>query len=202
MPITRCNDCDFMYASDLPADRRHHAHRHDEHVNGISWKATDRENIIEEHPGQRLVLVGSNAPKFLRTRTAKLGRRANRETRYDFGVYDEDEPDMAVLVGIVEQRAVSMLVTRSMDWIARWSWKAKDSGEQPVRVLDIRSRSGCGFLWVLPKYRGMGLAKKMADAVIALSPYSKEDFPWQPPFSDLGERFLCKQCPNTFTIGR
>lgn len=202
MPIVHCKVCDFMYASDLATDRRHHARRHDEHVNGIPWKATDRESILSATPGLRLVLVDITAPKFIRVRAAKLGRRANRETRYDFGVYSEGEPGMAVVIGIVEQRAVSMLVMQSMDWIARWSWEAKDSREQPVEVSDAGSRRGCSFLWVLPKCRGMGLAMKMADAAIALSPHPKEDFPWLPPFSDLGERFLRKLYPDTFTLGR
>ena len=202
MSIIHCDICDFMYASDLATDRRSHARRHDEHVNGIPWKVTDRETFLEEHPGLRLVLVGITAPKFVRLRTAKLGRCANRETQYDFGVYDEDEPGMAAIVGIVEQRAVSMLVTRSMDWIARWSWKAKDSHEQPVKVSDARPRSGCGFLWVLPEHRGTGLAKKMADAAIEQSPQTAQDFPWQPPFSDSGERFLRGYYPDTFTLGR
>ena len=202
MPIIHCGVCDFMYASDLPADRRRHSRRHDEHVNGIPWKAMNRENILEATPDFRLLLVDITDPKFLRTRAAKLGRRANRETRYDFGVYCDEELGMAAVIGIVEHRAVSMLVTQPMDWIARWSWKAKDSREQPAKVPDARPRNGCGFLWVLPKHRGAGVAKKMADAAIALSPYPKEDFPWQPPFSDSGERFLRKYCPDTFVIGR
>ena len=69
-------------------------------------------------------------------------------------------------------------------------------------VSDVYGRRGCSFLWVLPKNRGAGLAKKMADAAIVLSPHPKEDFPWLPPFSDLGERFLRGYYPGTFTIGR
>ena len=202
MPIIRCDICDFLYASDLSSDRRDHSRRHDEHVNGVSWKAASKEKILEDSPSLRLVLVDITAPKFLRTRTTKLGRRANRETRYDFGVYFEDEPSVAAVIGTIEQRAVSMLVTQSMEWVARWSWKAKDSRGQPVKVADASSRRGCGFLWVLPKHRGTGLAKKMADAAITLSPYQKEDFPWLPPFSDLGESFLRRYYPDTFTLGR
>ena len=202
MPIIHCDICDFFYAPDLPTDRRHHSRRHDEHINGVFWKATNKENILEVCPALRLVLVGNPSPKFLRTRTAKLGRRANRETKYDFGVYCESEPGMAAIIGIVENRAVSMLVTQFMDWIARWSWEAKDSGEQPIQVADASGRRGCSFLWVLPKHRGIGLAKKMADAAIALSSHQKADFPWAPPFSDLGERFLRRHVPDTFTLGR
>jgi len=111
-------------------------------------------------------------------------------------------PSMAAIIGIADHRAVSMLVTQSMEWIARWSWKTKDPREQPVQVTDTSGRRGCNFLWVLPKHRGMGLAKKMTDAAIALSPHTKEDFPWAPPFSVLGERFLRRYCPDTFTVGR
>ena len=202
MTIIRCDICDLIYASDLPADRHAHSRRHDEHINGVPWKETDRENIIEENSELRLVLIDITAPKFLRIRTTKLGRRANRETRYDFGVYFEDEPSIAAIIGIVEQRAVSILVTQSMDWIARWSWKKKDSREQPVKVSDAQPRGGCGFLWVLPKHRRTGMARKMADVAIALSPYVKADFPWQPPFSDSGERFLRGYYPDAFTLGR
>ena len=202
MSLTRCDICDCMYMSDLASDRRTHSRRHDEHVNGIPWKATDRENIVEANLAQRLVLVDFTSPKFLRIRTAKLGQRANRETRYDFGVYSEGEPSMAAVIGIVEQRAVSMLVTQPMDWIARWSWEAKDSHEQPAQIAGAPDRRGCSFLWVLPKHRGMGLAKKMADVAIALSPHQKEDFPWLPPFTDSGERFLRGCYPDAFTLGR
>ena len=202
MPIICCGTCDFFYESDLSSDRRQHSRHHDEHVNGIPWKATDRENILEENSCLRLTLVDITSPKFLRNRAAKLGRRANRETRYDFGVYCDETPDAVAILGIVGQRAVSMLVTQSMDWIVPWSWEAQDTPGQQYQAVDASGRRGCSFLWVLPKYRGTGLAKKMADAAIALSPHQKDDFPWAPPFSDLGERFLRRYCPNTFAVGR
>ena len=55
MPIIRCEVCNYFYMSDLLADRRVHSRRHDEHVNGIPWKAMDKESLLEEKPGLRLV---------------------------------------------------------------------------------------------------------------------------------------------------
>ncbi len=199
MNIVQCRKCEFLYAADLPSDRRQHRRRHDEFVNGVRWRGSDKEAVVYFREGFRVVRISPASPTFLRARAAKVGRQGNRETHYDFGVYDDSETDAEALVGVIEDRAISILVMRPMDDLRRWSWSEYDGKIDPRKV--VGETWGCSFLWVLPKHRRVGIGKMLVDSAVERSGVSREPFPFTPPFTEAAEAFVRRYCPNRFSIG-
>ena len=199
--IYSCDICDFVYAEDSSSDRRLHRQRHDEHVNGVRWKHTDREIIIHNDGGFRIVSVTPSAPQFLKTRAGKIGARANRDTHFDFGVYDESEQTAHALIGVLRERVISIAVLRPTSEVRKWSWDEFDGRIDPKQNHTKANILGCCFLWVLSANRGSGVAQTTADVAVAYSGVPSESFPWMPPFTELGEGFLRRYCPGSYTIG-
>lgn len=202
MSVVECGECGFVYVTDCPPGRRAHRRYHDEHMNGIRWPPSDKEIVVFDDGAFRIVLVEPGSPKFLRVRARKTGRRGNRETHYDFGVYSEFEPGVDALIGIIDDRAISICVLQRMANVWRWSWDEYDNRVSPREDAGAAGTPGCSFIWVLPAHRGGDIATKMADAAVRRSGLSPDLFPWLSPFTELGEGFLRRYCPGPFTIGR
>ena len=151
--------------------------------------------------GLRIVLVDFGCPKFIRMRTWKVSTHANSETRYEHGVYDPHWPGSEALVGVIDDRAVSMLVVLPMRVVSRLTWAQYDKGAKLVEVPEAVGQRGCAFLWVLQQHRGAGIATAMANFAVARSGLEKEHFPWLWPFTPTGERFLRRYCPQRFAMG-
>ena len=129
---------------------------------------------------------------------ADRGRFGNKETRYDFGVFDGEGNAGAALVGIAEDRAVAFLVLYPKTELCSTSW-AEWEARAPFNWETVKPpKLGCTFLWVLPSTRGSGAAQALADAAVDYTGATKETFPWLPPFTESGERFVRKYAPNQF----
>ena len=202
MSLVECDECGFKYVTDYPQDRRTHRLYHDEHLNGIRWLPSDKENVVFDDGAFRIVLIEPGSPMFLRVRARKTGRRGNRETHYTFGVYNELDHNVDALIGIVDDRAISMCVLQRMANVWRSSWGEFDKKVNPREDAGAVGTLGCSFIWVLPSHRGSGIAKKMADAGVKRSGLSPDRFPWMTPFTDHGEGFLRRYCPDLFSIGQ
>jgi GNAT superfamily N-acetyltransferase len=191
-------------------DRRTHARHHDEFVNGIKWKTHKKEKIVYSKGDFRIVLLDVGSPSFLWRRAIKVGRRGKQETLFAPGVYSEYERTARSLVGIIGERAMSILVMRRMRGILETTWASwVDKSAEARRELEsfIRELPGdrrpwsCSYLWVLPRHRGRGVARKMADVALEESGLPREKFPWLAPFTESGEAFIRSYCPGGFTRG-
>ena len=195
-----CDACGMRY---IPkCDRRRHERVHDERLNGVPWKPHRAEQVVGRFEQLRVVHVDYSRPKSLRKLAWKVGSSANIETRFDFGVYAPYWSDNEALIGVMDDRAVAMLVTQPMGAVWRLTWEQYDKEIEPQDIPEAAGRRGCGFLWALKRHRGTGIARVMADVAVAQSGRPKEDFPWLYPFTDLGERFIRRYCPQQFAAAR
>ena len=178
-----------------------HRRFHDERLKGVPWKPYKAEKVVRDVDELRIVLVDFSCPQFLRKRAAKVGTHANRETQYKVGVYFPHWSGNEALIGVIDNRAVSILVVKPMHAVWHLTWAQYDKGTEPVKVPEAAEQRGCAFLWVLQKHRGDGIARAMANTAVARSGLEKEHFPWLRPFTPTGERFLRRYCPQRFAMG-
>ncbi len=94
-----------------------------------------------------------------------------------------------------------MLLTQTMLDVWQLTWDQYDNETEVMKIAEASGRRGCGFLWVLKRCRGKGLARIMADIAVARSGFPKEEFPWLNPFTKLGEGFVRNYCPQQFAAG-
>src|SRR2546423_1563408 len=88
----QCPECGMGYVKECPTDRRWHRIYHDEIVNGVPAHPLKSETVVWHQGNDRIVVVTAVSPKAGRVRARKVGRVANQKMRYDFGVYNENEP--------------------------------------------------------------------------------------------------------------
>src|SRR5207247_534566 len=126
-----------------------------------------QERVIGKRPdGSRLVIVGPDSRLFLRKRVERLGRRANQDTHYDFGVYHAQESwtreaDVHGVVAVTPDHrgvAVGLFEKRSLRLVTTWEeWSAPtplgDSSAVPGGFWTV------GFVWTLVTYRRQGLGR-------------------------------------------
>jgi len=107
------------------------------------------------------------------------------------------------LIGIVKERAISILVLVKMKKIWQGQWDKLYSGaDLNDECRSVKGLWGCSFYWVHSKLRGAKLVREMPDQACRLIGVTKRDFPLLWPFTAKGRRFFENYCPNQVTIGR
>jgi len=198
--MTTCEICKTLYSPDFPADRRIHSQFHDEHVNGVKWPGYKNENILYVKGESRIIRIDDSSKQYMRNRAAKVGRQGNRETSYDCGIYSEYELGPILLIGIIKQRAISILVLREMNEIWEGKWEDMKPGPIPDNELtQVDGMPGCSYYWIMKKFRGTKMIKKMIECAESIACNSNKTLPLRGPLTELGENFF-KKCYPTEVI--
>ncbi len=163
-------------------------------------KGYKKDKIIFSNGDTRVAHVEINSPSYIREKAKAVGRLGNKETCYDNGVFSGGDE---ALIGVVNERAISIIVLSEMDRIWKGDWTDlipnKDYTNELTRVENLR---GCTFYWVHYKYRCSRLLNEMPDqARILLGGVEKENFPLLGDFSDKGRHFFERYCAKTVTLG-
>jgi hypothetical protein len=155
-----CPECGFGYIAGLPSNETAHEAFHQEHVNGPSVDLEEGTYFID-----------ARTDRNIREVVAVAARLSNRDTNYDFPLYDgsddEDEYVTLVVIKVSERRIVGLIVTRVRDceYTAELESFAPDvtGGWRPTNAERIprHSRRALDMIWVLKKYRGKGILRGM-----------------------------------------
>jgi hypothetical protein len=201
----RCEICGLGYVPEYPPDAARHRREHDEFIHGIAAKPLRSDSVVFGDGVLRITLVRPGAPIAQRKRVERIGRRANWETEYDFGVYGATEAgnlelDIHALVGHRNDRAIALLIfeRRSRVWISHWGPDAAPC--DAIRVENSGPRWTVGFVWVLAKYRRRGVALKLLEQASRHTHVPLSDLGWYTPFSDAGKALAKHLCPGQFYI--
>ncbi len=196
-----CEICKTLYSPDFPADRRLHSQLHDEYVNGVKWPGYKNENILYFKGESRIVRIDDWSKQCMRNRAAKVGRRGNSETEYDCGIYSSSELGPILLIGIIKQRAISILVLREINEIWAGNWEDIKPGPVPDNeITQVYGMLGCSYYWMLKNYRGTKMVKKMIECAETIACNSNKTLPLRPPLTKLGENFFKKCYPTNVTF--
>ncbi|QPJ60614.1 MAG: hypothetical protein G3M70_01415 [Candidatus Nitronauta litoralis] len=198
----RCADCGLGFSKNSSEDKIFHQKYHDEVINGLHWETPLKENIFYSRTNFRIVFVSKNAPLFLQERTKRVSSMGNLETEFDGGVYDMRVNDMAALLGILNGRAVSIIVLIRMESYWRGKWENIPVSKFPTeKFSDMKRPWGIHFFWIHKKYRGTKILLEMPKAACSISGFSKIELPLRAPFSDEFEHFWKKYSPDGLTLG-
>jgi len=147
---------------------------------------------------------------------------------YEAGESCIAEYDMHVFLAHRDDRAVAMLLLEKREHVWRAHWKkgkdwtrrcANDGGcDNDARIfdeecddyewIDVASEEPetgrklwtVGFVWVLPRLRGQGVAKALTQEAAAFAKTPVEKLGWYTPFSATGRRLAHHFCPKEFWI--
>lgn len=200
-----CPACNFSYIPSIETNRRQHAKIHNEVVHGIKWAGYKNEKALCSKGLTKIIQIDDSSPQHMRKRAAKVGQLGNRETMYDFGVYGAYEVGVIALIGIIKDRAISILVLSKMSEIWKSSWEewdelptGSDLGDKLTKVDNVL---GCSYYWMMKKYRGTKMVKKMVECAESIACNSKNILPlMRPPLTPHGKNFFKKYYPDSVTF--
>ena len=201
MECTR--QCEFPYHPADPAQVRKHDRYHDEVSNGVYARPAKSDEVIWKQGRDRItVMRHRTALRAQRERAWRAAFAANREMRYDGGVYCAEDPpderDLHVFLPHRGNRIVGLLIMerRTPMWSGTWDEfdesKASNAEPQSAEQTPVWS---VGFVWVLPRHRREGLARRLVLEGCAFLGAQVEHLGWYVPFMQSGEALVRKLCP-------
>jgi len=185
---------------DPQTDFEYHRSYHHDFVNGVKAKPIRHEHIVYRRDGFRITLVTQFSSRPQRMRAQKVAMRANCETHYDFGIYDALDPFGYVFLGHLDDRAIALLIVARSTPFWRFTWEEYYQEKKPKLVSEATKLWTVDFVWVLPRYRGQELANLLLKSASAWTRLSPHKLAWRWPFSESGERFVRRHCPQTFFV--
>ena len=155
--------------------------------------------------GLTITMVKPTARQLHRNAAWRLARVANKETRYDFGVYDPSSAaadGTHALLGHYERRTVGLLVadvgatvlgTTWSDYLAdRGVWRER---AEPKRLL-------VSFVWIAVLSRDRGFGSRMVEAAAKAFEVTPAEIAWHDPFTPEGEALAKRFQPERLYLGR
>ena len=205
--VVHC-ECGLTFLPSHRPDARRHRKEHDEYLAGVRVSPLRDDEVVSETNDLRITVVRPGSSLRQRKRAEHVGRRANWDTHYDFGVYSASEDgnrtfQIHAFIGSSQERAVSfmLLETRSTVWLARWVDLGANHLE-PGKVSEGIKQWTVGFIWVLPRLRRKGIARKLLREAARFAQIPVTELGWYTPFTPEGELLVRAACPDKFRIIR
>lgn len=201
----KCPECGMAYVRESPTDRRQHRTYHDEIVNGVPARPLKSETVVWRKGDDRIVVVTAVSAKAWRVRAGKVGRLANQEMHYDFGLYNENEPsderDIHLFIYCCGSRAIGLAIFERRRRVCHYTWEEFDHGVQ--KTLEEQDPIwSLGFNWIHKKYRRSGLAKILFHESISHLGVRIDDIGLYNPFSSEGKAWARSVFQEGFLIAK
>jgi GNAT superfamily N-acetyltransferase len=153
----------------------------------------------------RVVKVTPDSPKSLRSRAQRVGRLANAELQYDFGVYDPDDEDPVrwphAFLAFEGDEDIGILVAeRRGEAIWKFTWAEYGTGTPPPREASCPGYWSVVTIWVRPARRRMGIGRLLVETAAQEFCLDAARLGWYTPFTVDGERLVRYFCPDWFLI--
>lgn len=182
----------MMYVEESSEDRRLHRVHHDQIVNGVPARTLKSEKVAWRQGEDRIIVVTAASPKRERTRAAKVGRVANQEMHYDFGVYNENEPpddrDIHLFVYCSDDRAIGLSILERRTGVCHYTWEEVENHVEKT-LEEQHAIWSLVFTWVNKKHRRRGIAKILLMEAVRYLGVQIHDIGLYTPFSNDGEAF-------------
>jgi ribosomal protein S18 acetylase RimI-like enzyme len=203
---TMC-ECGYWHAASRDAL---HRSVHDQYLYGAPAKPLKDDEVVAEADGVQIILVRPTALAAQRKRVEKIGYVANREMHYDTGVYHATEreyhrdSDVHALLALREGRVIAMVLLGRRKSIYKGFWNDTEppSPLPAQRVETEGNRWTVCFVWVLPKFRRSGLARKLVEEASRFCGVPVQELCWYWPFSDAGAQLAHRLCPKDIWLAQ
>ena len=194
----------MTYREENDDNRREHRGYHDLVLNGVAGGTLNTDEVVWYEADDRITVVTALSPKAQRVRARKVAQLANRETRYDCGLYDESEPpderQMHLFLYHRRSRIVGLTIFEEQMHVWRCTWDEYASGRW--RELDVGPIWSLTFIWVLSRHRRGGVARKLFDEAIRFLKTAVESVGFYTKFTPHGEAFVRALHPRQFLIAK
>ena len=198
-----CSICNFRYVPSVPEDLASHRKRHEETIHGIRAKAAITDRVVWLEGDFRITALCALDSKVQRLRAQRVATLGKREGGYDFPPFTAyehfDERVTHVFLLYHKDRIIGFLVFSLRKDLGVLEW-TDETGE--TKDLDAKEPYWTvDFIWVLRKFRGKGLARKL---ILVASEYFEnpiEKIAWYPPFSKDCLELAKKMYPEKVYIG-
>lgn len=195
----------MMFAEEISEDRRAHRVYHDRTVNGVPTRSRKSEKVVWQQGEDRIIVVTAYSPKVERKRAAEIGRVANQEMQYDFGVYNENEPpddrEIHLFIYCSGNRAVGLSILERRTGVCHFTWEEFENHVQKT-IEEQDAIWSLGFTWVHKKCRRRGIAKILLMMAASYLVVQIEDIGLYSPFSSDGKAFARSIFREGFLIAK
>ena len=197
----------MAYIAGDAEEEAQHASYCDMMTHGPVVKSTSPENVLWSEQDKRILLITDQSSEDQRILAHNTSRVANREMRYDGGIYRSydppDERQIRIYLLVQGSRAVGLLLLeqRTTIWLCRWD---REPDKNPIcdERADIPWMWSVGFIWTHADHRRTGLSVRLLQVVFGDLNLSPTKIGWYTPFSDAGDKFVRRLCPIHFYVAK
>lgn len=193
------------YVPGLPEDDASHDAYCDLISNGPTLTDIASAEWLSEIGEDRILVVTDDSPPAHKKLAHDLAICANREMRYDMGIYrvydPPDERRIHLFLYARKARVVGLLVFERRTTIWRCTWRPNNNPECIERP-DRAGMWSVGFVWVHERQRRTYVAANLFIAALKYLSLAEDDIGWYAPFSRDGEAFVRSKCPINFYVAK
>lgn len=176
-----CKECGMTYFKHIQKDKSMHSSYHKDFVSGLLWETTSKDSVaaqftVKESPPRgngtlraHIVTVGRGSSTMGRVNQllAMVNQELNAPESSDLWRNPtETSVQGKAFVVVIENRAVGLCVTEPIEDSASQSrWMVFETQKTVPKQVNKQIKVGISRIWVAPKWRRMGLARKLLDAV-------------------------------------
>jgi GNAT superfamily N-acetyltransferase len=186
------------YVWEEPRDRQLHRAYHDEWQHGVKMSPLRSDEIIATDGGTEFLLISPSSHEAQKRRAARVATNANRETRFDFGLYDGGSEDRQMRAHVIiarrDFRGIGLGIARRRDDLWHYSWEDYDAKREVAHVRG--ERWSIDYLWVRRDVRGTGLAQQLVTHICIVLATTAEDMAWLAPLTPSAERLVRRLSPR------
>lgn len=171
----------------------------------LKWRPAAHEPLAGTEGNLRVLVVKPSAPLWLRNQVQGIGRKANLETGYDFGVYDPAQAwslNTHAFLGIVGEDVAGLVIVEKHSHVIRVTWDELEAGNGREWDRTDADQWTIGFAWTAPDFRRRGVARRITAVATQFLGMSVDDIAWYTPFTDSGKALVKTLCPISFLIGK
>lgn len=202
-----CPKCGKAYFAGDPDEEAIHFRFCDMMIHGPAVSLRSVEDVLWCEEDQRIIRVTDSSPEDQRVLAQNTSRVANREMRYDFGIYRScdppDERQIRLYLYVMAGRSVGLLLVerRTTIWLCQWQ---PDRNETPVCTErpDLEWMWSVGFVWTHRDLRRSGAAERLLSVALSDLKLQINKLGWYTPFSEAGEEFVRRVCPVEFHVAK
>lgn len=201
----QCPKCGMGYIPGLPEDEAAHFEYCDLIVNGPAVVAIGDEYFFWRKDEDRILLVTNTSPEEHRKLAHNLSTCANREMRYDGGIYryydPPDDREVHLFLYVRASRAIGLLLFEKRTIVWRCTWQGD---ETPTCVAEPERSPmwSMGFVWVHKQHRQLGIAYQLFHEAKCALHLDEDAVGWYTPFSKDGKAFVRRLYPIHFFVAK
>jgi GNAT superfamily N-acetyltransferase len=200
-----CPKCGLHHVAGDAEEEVRHAQYCDLMVNGPPTTIAHDGRVIWTSGDEHIIVVTDQSSEQLRKLAHEVSRCANREMRYDGGIYRHfdppDEREVHIFLFVRRERALGLCLfeRRTTIWHCLWN---EEETPTCVECPELSPMWSVCFVWVHKQCRGTGAAYTLLREAKALLKLNDNKFGWYTPFSEDGERFVRGLHPDGFYVAK